>query len=56
MASDVVLQYGALTSTPARNSLFNVGLWLPRDRRLLDDQLIGVYKQHHVPVAQNGAF
>jgi len=37
-----------IVTRPARNALFNVGMWLSRDRRLPVDQLIGVYKQHHV--------
>ena len=32
----------------ARKALFQFGLWMPRDRRLPVDQLIGVYKQCHV--------
>ena len=43
----------------ARNALFKAGLWLPRDRRLpvdqLVDQLIGVYKQHHVLRPSSGS-
>jgi len=37
-----------IVTRPARKALFNVGMWLSRDRRLPVDQLIGVYKQHHV--------
>ena len=40
-----------IVTRPARKALFNVGMWLSRDRRLPVDQLIGVYKQHHVLLA-----